>query len=75
MGVQPPAASWGNMIADGRDLTSVGWWVPVFPGLAIVWTVVACNAVGDALRDRWDPRLGPDAAALSDRAAAVAAGA
>lgn len=49
-GVQPPVASWGNMIRDGSELMTSGWWISLFPGLAIVATVVAVNALGDALR-------------------------
>lgn len=56
-GVQPPTASWGTMIADGRDALLNAWWVATFPGLAIVITVVAFNLIGDGLRDALDPRL------------------
>ena len=49
-GVQPPVASWGNMIRDGSELMTSGWWISLFPGLAIVATVVAVNALGDGLR-------------------------
>ena len=56
MGVQQPAASWGNIIQDGADQVATLWWISLFPGLAIVLTVLACNAVGDALRDAVDPR-------------------
>ncbi|MGE5232795.1 MAG: ABC transporter permease [Acidobacteriota bacterium] len=55
MGVQAPVPSWGNMIADGRDVLSSAWWASAFPGLAIVLTVVAFNLLGDGLRDRLDP--------------------
>jgi peptide/nickel transport system permease protein len=60
-GVRPPHASWGNIIRDGGgDLVQL-WWMSLFPGLAIVGTVFACNVVGDALRDALDPRqLPPD---------------
>lgn len=56
LGVQPPTPSWGNMVADGRDVLVTAWWVSTFPGLAIVLTVLAFNLIGDALRDRLDPR-------------------
>ncbi|MBN1825713.1 MAG: ABC transporter permease [Candidatus Eisenbacteria bacterium] len=56
LGVQPPAASWGSMINDGRDALLGAWWVATFPGLAIVGTVIAFNLVGDGLRDALDPR-------------------
>ena len=57
LGVQPPTASWGNMIADGRDSLITAWWIATFPGLAIVFTVTAFNLLGDGLRDALDPRL------------------
>jgi peptide/nickel transport system permease protein len=52
LGVQPPQPSWGNMIADGRDLVVTAPWVALAPGLAIVLTVLCCTLLGDALRDR-----------------------
>jgi peptide/nickel transport system permease protein len=57
LGVQPPTPSWGNMISDGRDSLISAWWIATFPGLAIVFTVVAFNLLGDGLRDALDPRL------------------
>jgi peptide/nickel transport system permease protein len=56
IGVRPPAPSWGNMIQDGSSQMSTVWWVSLFPGLAIVLTVMAFNVVGDGLRDALDPR-------------------
>ena len=56
VGVQPPTASWGNMIADGSSSVAGLWWMSLFPGLAIVLTVMAFNVIGDALRDALDPR-------------------
>ncbi len=55
-GVQPPTASWGAMIADGRDRLADGWWLVLFPGLALVAATLAFNLVGEGLRDRLDPR-------------------
>ncbi|HSB55790.1 MAG TPA: ABC transporter permease [Gemmatimonadales bacterium] len=52
LGVQPPAPSWGNMIASGRDTLINAPWVAIAPGVALVVVVVACTLVGDALRDR-----------------------
>ena len=52
LGIQPPAPSWGNMIAGGRDLLVVAPWVALAPGLALVVTVLATTVAGDALRDR-----------------------
>jgi peptide/nickel transport system permease protein len=56
IGVQPPTASWGSIIQDGAERVSDLWWLTLFPGLAILITVFACNALADALRDRLDPR-------------------
>jgi peptide/nickel transport system permease protein len=56
IGVPQPAPSWGNIIQDGADRVSDLWWLTLFPGLAILVTVFACNALGDALRDAMDPR-------------------
>ena len=52
LGIQPPAPSWGNMIAGGRDLLVVAPWVALAPGLALVVTVLAVSVLGDAWRDR-----------------------
>ena len=52
LGVQPPAASWGNMIAAGRDVVVTAPWVSLVPGLAVVVTTVCATVLGDALRDR-----------------------
>jgi peptide/nickel transport system permease protein len=59
IGVRPPAASWGTIIQDGAERVSDLWWLTLFPGLAILVTVFACNALGDALRDAFDPRQLP----------------
>lgn len=56
MGVSQPQASWGSIILDGMDYLASAWWVSLFPGLAIVLTVMAFNIIGDALRDALDPR-------------------
>lgn len=52
LGVQPPAPSWGGMIASGRDTLVNAPWVALAPGVALVLTVVACTLIGDAIRDR-----------------------
>jgi peptide/nickel transport system permease protein len=57
LGIQPPTASWGIMVADGRSNLLGAWWVTTFPGLAIVLVVLSFNLVGDGLRDALDPRL------------------
>lgn len=56
-GVQPPQATWGNILTDGRLYIFDAWWLTVFPGLAILVTVLAFNLVGEGIRDAWDPRL------------------
>jgi peptide/nickel transport system permease protein len=56
LGVPPPAPSWGGMVAAGRDVMLDAWWVTLFPGLAIVLTVMSFNLIGDGLRDALDPR-------------------
>jgi len=56
IGVRPPAPSWGNMVADGREYLSVAPWTSLFPGLAIALVVMALSALADALRDALDPR-------------------
>ena len=56
LGVQPPTASWGAMIAESRDALPAAWWGAVLPGGALALTVIACNLVADGLRDAWDPR-------------------
>ena len=57
IGVAQPTASWGNIIQDGSDQIAAHWWISVFPGLAMLATVLAFNALGDALRDALDPRI------------------
>jgi peptide/nickel transport system permease protein len=57
LGVQPPTASWGSIINDGRGVLLDAWWISTFPGLAIVLTVISFNLLGDGLRDALDPRL------------------
>ena len=57
VGVPPGVASWGGMVADGRETLLSNWWVSIFPGLAIVLAVLSLNTVGDWLRDYLDPRM------------------
>jgi peptide/nickel transport system permease protein len=52
LGIQPPAPSWGNMIADGRELIVLAPWIALAPGIALILTVLSCTLLGDALRDR-----------------------
>ena len=56
LGAVPPTPEWGAMVAEGRELTAQ-WWVSAFPGLAILMVAIACNFLGDELRDAIDPRL------------------
>jgi peptide/nickel transport system permease protein len=57
VGVPPPTASWGNIIAEGRDYAIEAWWVMLFPGLGITLAALGLNLLGDGLRDILDPRL------------------
>lgn len=56
LGVQPPTATWGAMLAEGKDYLSRAWWLSLYPGLAILITVLSYNLVGEGLRDAFDPR-------------------
>jgi peptide/nickel transport system permease protein len=57
LGVQPPYATWGNILNDGKDLITYAWWLTLYPGLAILITVLAYNLLGEGIRDALDPRL------------------
>jgi ABC-type dipeptide/oligopeptide/nickel transport system permease subunit len=57
LGIPPRIPAWGSMVAEGRDYMLVAWWVSTFPGLAIVFLVLAINLFGEGLRDILDPRL------------------
>lgn len=56
-GIQPPTASWGNMLANAQANLQIAWWAAVFPGLCILVTVLAINYIGDGLRDALDPNM------------------
>lgn len=56
VGVPPPTATWGGMVADGRGSIGSAWWVSLFPGLAITAVCLACNLLGDWLREVFDPK-------------------
>lgn len=56
LGVQPPQASWGNILTDGKEYIQFAWWLSLFPGLAILVTVLGYNLLGEGLRDALDPR-------------------
>ncbi len=57
LGVQPPYATWGNILNDGRDYIEIAWWMTLYPGLAILITVLSYNLMGEGIRDALDPRL------------------
>jgi peptide/nickel transport system permease protein len=57
IGVQPPDPSWGNILTEGKDNIEIAWWLSVFPGLAILITVLGYNLLGEGIRDSLDPRL------------------
>ena len=56
VGIRPPTASWGQMIASATPIFNTAWWYMVFPGLALLITVLAFNLLGDGLRDALNPR-------------------
>ena len=56
LGAQPPSPDWGALLADGHSYFLSAWWIATFPGLAILFTVLGFNLLGDALRDQADPR-------------------
>ena len=57
IGVQPPTPSWGNILTSGKDYIEFAWWLSLFPGLAILITVLAYNLLGEGIRDALDPRV------------------
>lgn len=57
IGVQPPTPSWGNMLIAGKQTLGTAWWLSVFPGLAILVTVLGYNLLGEGIRDALDPRI------------------
>ncbi len=57
IGVQPPYATWGNILNEGKDAIEIAWWLSVYPGLAILVTVLSYNLLGEGIRDALDPRL------------------
>lgn len=57
IGIPRPTPAWGLLVADGRQLVVSAWWISFFPGMAILFTVVSINLMGDWLRDRLDPKL------------------
>jgi peptide/nickel transport system permease protein len=57
LGVQPPFATWGNILNEGKDAIEIAWWLSFYPGLAILVTVLSYNLLGEGIRDALDPRL------------------
>jgi peptide/nickel transport system permease protein len=57
LGVQPPFATWGNILNEGKDAIEIAWWLSFYPGLAILITVLSYNLLGEGIRDALDPRL------------------
>ena len=57
IGIQPPTPSWGNILTGGKDNLEIAWWLSLFPGLAILVTVLGYNLLGEGIRDALDPRL------------------
>jgi peptide/nickel transport system permease protein len=57
LGVQPPYATWGNILNEGKDTIEIGWWLSFYPGFAILLTVLSYNLLGEGIRDALDPRL------------------
>jgi len=57
LGIPPPEPSWGSMLADSRNYLGLNPWMGIFPGLAITFTLLSINLIGDALRDKWDPYM------------------
>jgi len=57
IGVQPPTPSWGNILTEGKDNIEIAWWLSLFPGFAILITVLSYNLLGEGIRDSLDPRL------------------
>ena len=57
IGVQPPTPSWGNILTAGKDNIDIAWWLSLYPGLAILITVIGYNLLGEGIRDASDPRL------------------
>ncbi len=56
LGVRPPVATWGGLLADAREQVDRAWWLALFPGIALFLTVLGCNLIGEGVRDLLDPR-------------------
>jgi len=67
LGVRPPYATWGNILNDGKEVIELAWWLSVYPGLAILLTVLSYNLLGEGIRDALDPRLRQSGRAIAGR--------
>jgi len=67
LGVQPPYATWGNILNEGKDTIEIGWWLSFYPGVAILVTVLSYNLLGEGIRDALDPRLRQAAGRVATR--------
>ena len=67
LGVQPPHATWGNILNEGKDAIEIGWWLSAYPGVAILVTVLSYNLLGEGIRDALDPRLRQSVARIVSR--------
>jgi peptide/nickel transport system permease protein len=67
LGVQPPYATWGNILNEGKDAIEIAWWLSFYPGLAILVTVLSYNLLGEGIRDALDPRLRQSGRAIAAR--------
>ena len=67
LGVQPPHATWGNILNEGKEVIELAWWLSVYPGVAILLTVLSYNLLGEGIRDALDPRLRQSAGRVGGR--------
>ena len=67
LGVRPPYATWGNILNEGKDAIELAWWLSLYPGLAILVTVLSYNLLGEGIRDALDPRLRQSARRLGGK--------
>jgi peptide/nickel transport system permease protein len=67
LGVQPPFATWGNILNEGKDAIEIAWWLSLYPGVAILLTVLSYNLLGEGIRDALDPRLRQAAGGVAGR--------
>ena len=57
LGVQPPDPSWGNILTEGKDNIQIAWWLSLYPGLAILFTVMAYNLLGEGIQTALNPKF------------------